>query len=182
VYLPNNFFHLDWFSDKWQAYEGQQINTLASRIAITSLALGSESGRDAKMVQRTPSTSHTPIGIGKAQTPLQRLGPEEYKNAKKTLKKAVLEFYRCVLVCILDPKQPLIERLEASSVSRITGYVEKWCVGMMLIWAKILNVTGFRKALKKFEKVTEVGDYEFDLFMNLRNPRFEYCSCITMKG
>ncbi|KAF8917968.1 SPX domain-containing protein, partial [Mucidula mucida] len=51
------------------------------------------------------------------------LDPEEYQNAKKKLKKAVVEHYR---------------GLEA-----LHNY-------------RILNMTGFRKALKKFEKVTKI--------------------------
>lgn len=49
--------------------------------------------------------------------------PEEYRNAKKQLKRAVLEFYRGV------------------------EYLHNY---------RILNLTGFRKALKKFEKVTQI--------------------------
>jgi hypothetical protein len=54
----------------------------------------------------------------------ERLDPEEYRHARKKLKKAVLEHYRCL---------------------------------EMLNDYRVLNITGFRKALKKYEKVTKVS-------------------------
>ncbi|KAG8807091.1 hypothetical protein FRC17_004659 [Serendipita sp. 399] len=64
-----------------------------------------------------PSTSRQ-----RAASPhASRLDPEEYQNAKKGLKRVMLEFYR--------------------GVEYLSNY-------------RILNLTGFRKALKKFEKGT----------------------------
>ncbi|CCA74266.1 related to putative phosphate transporter 1 [Serendipita indica DSM 11827] len=70
-----------------------------------------------------PSSSRQP-GISRSGSPNpNHLDPDEYHNAKKKLKKAVLEFYRGI------------------------EYLHNY---------RILNLTGFRKALKKFEKATQI--------------------------
>ena len=68
------------------------------------------------------------------------LDPDEYQHAKKRLKKAVLEHYRA---------------LQMLHNYRVTVYFVAEIV-YPLTRHQILNVTGFRKALKKFEKVTRV--------------------------
>uniref|UniRef100_A0A0W0FTA8 Signal transduction protein n=1 Tax=Moniliophthora roreri TaxID=221103 RepID=A0A0W0FTA8_MONRR len=84
--------------------------------------IGSSSKKTGKNDQSPPSGSHPESGNdrnGKGHT----LDPDEYRNAKKKLKKAVLEHYR--------------------GLELLHNY-------------RVLNITGFRKALKKFEKVTKV--------------------------
>ncbi|ESK90170.1 signal transduction protein [Moniliophthora roreri MCA 2997] len=84
--------------------------------------IGSSSKKTGKNDQSPPSGSHPESGNdrnGKGHT----LDPDEYRNAKKKLKKAVLEHYR--------------------GLELLHNY-------------RVLNITGFRKALKKFEKVTKI--------------------------
>ncbi|KAK7034489.1 Xenotropic and polytropic retrovirus receptor 1 [Paramarasmius palmivorus] len=74
----------------------------------------SDSKRAGKKRDESPS-SFSHWDIGNKRIPERSFNPDEYQNAKKKLKKAVLEHYR-----------------------------------------RVLNITGFRKALKKFEKVTKI--------------------------
>jgi xenotropic and polytropic retrovirus receptor 1 len=69
----------------------------------------------------------------------EKFDPDEYVHAKKKLKKAVLEHYR---------------GLELLDDYRVGGLLYR--LDHLLIFAQILNITGFRKALKKFEKVTNI--------------------------
>ncbi|CAG8609901.1 11674_t:CDS:10, partial [Acaulospora colombiana] len=73
-----------------------------------------------------PSTSKGNGERSSSQPP--RYDPEDYQEAKKKLKKAVLEFYR--------QDHPRYLHINTNNM--------------------ILNLTGFRKALKKFDKVAQV--------------------------
>ncbi|KAF5353642.1 hypothetical protein D9757_013185 [Collybiopsis confluens] len=66
------------------------------------------------------------------------LNPEDYENAKKKLQKAVIEHYRSAVVVLMW----------TGDASKLSGKPQTQ--------STILNITGFRKALKKFEKLTRV--------------------------
>ncbi|OAX34316.1 hypothetical protein K503DRAFT_456002 [Rhizopogon vinicolor AM-OR11-026] len=72
----------------------------------------------------TRATGNVPLRNGGSPPPKHEFGPQEYQHAKKSLKKAAVEYYRGLEV--------------------LNNY-------------RILNLTGFRKALKKYGKVTKVS-------------------------
>ncbi|THH12162.1 hypothetical protein EW145_g196 [Phellinidium pouzarii] len=81
------------------------------------------SSRNLNGKEREDSRSSSPHPHG-ANEREARLDPDEYKGAKKDLKKAILEYYR--------------------GLELLNNY-------------RVLNMTGFRKALKKFEKTAKVS-------------------------
>ncbi|KAG8819078.1 hypothetical protein FRC19_010139 [Serendipita sp. 401] len=113
----------------FHAYEEQHptilpkvIGKMAAHIVPQSLGLNHPATEEDQQLHRlTPSTSQQ--GGRNASPHPTKFDPDEYHNAKKRLKKALLEFYR--------------------GVEYLSNY-------------RILNLTGFRKALKKFEKVTSI--------------------------
>ncbi|KIM22136.1 hypothetical protein M408DRAFT_18233 [Serendipita vermifera MAFF 305830] len=116
----------------FHAYEEQQsgfivpkaIGKLAAHLSPSRMpwALGHKDDHD-DTVGPGPTQSTSRPGVSRQGSPQPRFDPDEYQNAKKKLKKAVLEFYRGI------------------------EYLHNY---------RILNLTGFRKALKKFEKATQI--------------------------
>ncbi|KAH0835834.1 EXS family-domain-containing protein [Lanmaoa asiatica] len=80
------------------------------------------------------------------------LDPQEYQHAKRRLRKAVIEHYRCVEMSFLW--KLAVAKAGLARNAGVLSSVE--CLG----WEHdanmrhILNLTGFRKALKKYEKIT----------------------------
>lgn len=93
---------------------------------------GSRDGNGSGSASR--SGNNTP-GAGNGLDAGRQYDPERYQKYKKDLRTATLEFYR---------------HLELIKNYRVSG-------ALALLMNEILNLTGFRKALKKFEKATKVG-------------------------
>ncbi|KAF5345945.1 hypothetical protein D9758_011435 [Tetrapyrgos nigripes] len=105
---------------------GQRLRHHGKRVSGTPQADGQDAQDQVTETDESDKkNSFSFPGNGKRpkRLPPRALDPEEYQNAKKKLKKAVLEHYR-----VLE----------------------------MLHNYRVLNITGFRKALKKFEKITRV--------------------------
>ncbi|PVF97400.1 SPX-domain-containing protein [Serendipita vermifera] len=127
----------------FHAYEDQQVMPILPKV-LGKLAIHlsppmpwkqpiSSNNEDAV----DPSTSRGNAGRSSSQP--AKYDPDDYQEAKKKLKKAVLEFYRqcCLLYLNIGTDTTAYRGVE---------YLHNY---------RILNLTGFRKALKKFDKVTQ---------------------------
>ncbi|OCB90034.1 EXS family protein/ERD1/XPR1/SYG1 family protein [Sanghuangporus baumii] len=98
------------------AVRGSKLDPAKDAAAVQTLSSPQDNSKGSR--SRSSSPINTRTGFGRI-----RLDPDEYKNAKKNLKKAILEYYR--------------------GLELLNNY-------------RVLNLTGFRKALKKFEKTVKV--------------------------
>lgn len=94
-----------------------------------------------------------------------RLDPEEYQYARKQLKKAVLEHYRWVCSHYIGADYNWWAT-STNDIQRTRGPQQlpskplvSVCYERLfnVLMAQVLNIAGFRKALKKYQKVTKVG-------------------------
>ncbi|KAG6873652.1 hypothetical protein C0995_012583 [Termitomyces sp. Mi166 len=102
------------------------------------------------------------VGKEKQHSPVRHTGlstdPEDYLFAKKKLKKAVLEHYRQVSL-------RMYSRFDADYLlQRFRSIAE--------LPLQILNLTGFRKALKKFEKTTKIKAQRQYMFEKVERASF----------